>query len=138
MAVKITLSPTAIMPKLATPGSSGYDLYAPDDVLVEAGTIVVIHSGVSIEMDLWMEGQVRGRSSMNKRGRVVLLGTIDSDYRGVIGATVHNVTTAHQVIRRGERFAQLVFSDLMRQPLVVVDELTPTERGTGGFGSTGV
>lgn len=142
MKVKFKLSPGAQQPTRGTQGSGGYDLYAPDDIRIPAGRVVVVHSGVSLEMpESWkrvIEGQIRGRSSMNKRGLVVLLGTIDNDYRGVIGATILNTTAEDQVVRKGERFAQLVFAEVLHLDWEEAEELTETARGTGGFGSTGI
>lgn len=126
------------MPTRGTAGASGYDLYAPEGISIDPGRIVVVHSGVSIELpDATWEAQVRGRSGMNRRGLVVLLGTVDSDYRGVCGATIHNVTRRQQGIKRGDRIAQLVFSRVEHPDFIYVDNLSETTRGSGGFGSTG-
>lgn len=136
--VKILLGPDGQTPFLGSLGSSGYDLTAPRNYSIEPGRIIVVHSDVSIELpDATWEGQVRGRSSMNKRGLMVIPGTIDSDYRGVIGATILNTTTDRQDIKYGDRFAQLVFARVEHPKLVHVTELSMSVRGTGGFGSTG-
>lgn len=136
--IRFMLEPGAIAPKRGTPGSSGYDLYAPTDILIRAGQVVVIHSGVRIELpdDTW-EGQVRGRSGMSRRGLMVALGTVDSDYRGVIGATVANTGNEDAKVSKGDRYAQLVLARVAHPEWLLVEELTPSERGTGGFGSTG-
>ena len=138
--VRIALEPGAIMPTRGSAGSSGYDMYAPADVIVRRGQTVVIHSGVRIELpdDTW-EAQVRPRSSMSKRGLWVSVGTVDSDYRGAIGATVTNVSGEDQTVKRGERFAQLVFGRVEHLAFeqVEVADLSQTERGDGAFGSTG-
>jgi dUTP pyrophosphatase len=138
--IRISLDPGAIMPTRGTDGSSGYDLYAPEDVLFRPGQILVIHSGVHLELQSssW-EAQVRPRSSMSRRGLWVSLGTVDSDYRGVVGATMANLTREDQRIQKGERYAQLVIARVAHPAMVEVDAaaLTQTGRGAGWFGSTG-
>jgi dUTP diphosphatase len=136
--IRITLAPGARAPTRGSAGSAGYDLYAPTDVLIRPGQVVVIHSGVSIELpdDSW-EAQIRSRSSMSKRGLWGATGTVDADYRGVIGATLVNLGNEDAKVLRGERFAQLVFARVEHVAIDVVTELSETERGTGGFGSTG-
>lgn len=136
--VRIHLAPGAEMPTRGSAGASGYDLYAPQPVCVGPHSTVVIHSGVSIELpdDTW-EAQIRGRSGLSKRGLWIALGTIDSDYRGIIGATVANITNRTIIVQSGERFAQLVFARVAHPEFSVVDALGETSRGSGGFGSTG-
>lgn len=137
---KFALEPGATMPKRGSAGSSGYDLYAPTDVLIRPGQVVVIHSGVSIELpdDTW-EAQIRPRSGMSKRGLWVAIGTVDSDYRGVVGATVINLGNEDAKVNKGDRYAQIVFARVAHPGLEVVEAsaFTQTERGVGGFGSTG-
>lgn len=136
--VRFTLSDGAIMPKRGSAGASGYDLYAPTDVLIRPGQVVVIHSGVSIELpDATWEAQIRPRSGMSKRGLWVSVGTVDSDYRGVVGATVVNLGLEDAKVTRGERYAQLVFARVEHPTFEQVAELSATARGVAGFGSTG-
>ena len=143
--VRMALDDGAIMPTRGTEGSSGYDLYAPADVLIRRGAIVVIHSGVRIDLpDATWEAQIRPRSSMSKRGMIVVLGTVDSDYRGVVGATVINLSREDQTVKRGERYAQMVLARVSHPEIEVVEAscrggpgLTETARGEAGFGSTG-
>ena len=135
--LRITLSPDARMPTRGSAGSSGYDLYAPCDILIHPGQIVVIHSGVSLELPDGWEAQVRPRSSMSKRGLWGAWGTIDSDYRGVVGATIANLTSEDARILTGERFAQLVFARVEHVAMEAVQGVAATVRGDGGFGSTG-
>lgn len=136
--IRITLAPGAYCPTRGTAGSSGYDLYAPADIVIRTGEVVVIHSGVSVELpDETWEVQIRPRSSMSKRGLWAATGTVDSDYRGVIGATIANIGKDDARINRGERFAQMVFARVEHVVMDVVAELSVTVRGTGGFGSSG-
>lgn len=126
-------------PTRGSDGASGYDLYAPREHYIAPGQIVVIHTGVHLELPRDHEGQVRPRSSMSKRGLLVQIGTIDEDYRGEIGATIVNVSREAQQIQTGDRIAQLVIARVEHREweLVPIDELSTTKRGTGGFGSTG-
>lgn len=138
--VRIALAPGATMPKRGTAGSSGYDLYAPHDIMIRRGAVAVVHSGVHLELpDETWEVQIRGRSSMNKRGLIVLLGTCDADYRGVVGATIINLSQNDETIKAGERFAQMVICRVAHPEIehVEVDDLMKTERGHNGYGSTG-
>lgn len=137
--VRFTLQPGAIEPKRGTPGCSGYDLHALDGYYLQPGRTHVFHSGVSIELPVGYEAQVRPRSSMSRRGLLVHLGTVDQDYRGIIGATVTNLSTDAQRIDPDDRVAQLVIARVEHMPWVLVGEgqLSETKRGTGGFGSTG-
>lgn len=136
--VKFMLEPGAMMPTRGSAGASGYDLYAPADVLIRPGQVVVIHSGVSLEMpdDTW-EAQIRPRSGMSKRGLWVAIGTVDSDYRGAFGATVVNLGKEDAKVEKGHRYAQLVFARVAHPVLEVVETLGASARGSAGFGSTG-
>lgn len=135
--VRFKLDAGARQPTRGTDGSSGYDLYAPDDVYIVPQQVVVIHTGVRLELPRGYEGQVRPRSGLAKRGLWVSLGTIDSDYRGVIGATMINHGRESQKLKAGDRVAQLVIARVEHPTWVEADELTDTPRGEGGFGSTG-
>lgn len=135
--VRFKLDAGAKQPTRGTEGSSGYDLYALDDVYIVPQQVVVIHTGVHIELPRGYEGQVRGRSSLAKRGLWVSIGTIDQDYRGVIGTTMINLGRESQKLKAGDRVAQLVLARVEHPTWMQADELTDTPRGSGGFGSTG-
>ena len=97
-----------------------------------------IHTGVHISLPEGYEAQVRGRSGLNKYyGIVVPVGTIDADYRGEIGVVVYNLSNQEYTISLGDRIAQLVISPVVQAEWQLVDSLDETERGNGGFGSTG-
>lgn len=129
----------AKQPTRGSEGASGYDMYTPRDVYITPGQVLVIHTGVYLELPRGYEGQVRPRSSMSKRALLVQLGTIDHDYRGEIGATVINMARESQKLEAGDRIAQLVIARVEHHEweLVPVDDLSTTARGAGGFGSTG-
>lgn len=137
------IRPDAKIPVRATPGSSGLDLYAcleGDDSTMKIGADpVLVPTGIALEVPLEFDVQVRPRSGLTRQGVMVPLGTIDSDYRGEIFVTMYTIGTrgAHEV-RHGDRIAQLVIAPLATAQLVPVAELSNTERGPGGHGSTGV
>ena len=97
-----------------------------------------IHTGVHISLPEGYEAQVRGRSGLNRNhGIVVPTGTIDADYRGEIGVVVYNLSWEEYTIQPYERIAQLVISPVVQADWQLVDSLDETDRGEGGFGSTG-
>lgn len=131
----------AIGPYRATLGASGYDLTAVDHIVIQPGCVEIIDTYVIFEIPPGFEGQVRPRSSMG-RNKVILvnsIGTIDSDYRGTVKLQYLNLSNIPYVIEPGDRIGQIVFCEISSPALVHVDEteLRVTERGKGGFGSTG-
>ncbi len=132
------------LPAYATPGASGMDLHAALDtpLVLAPGERALIPTGIAIALPPGFEAQVRPRSGLALRhglGMVNAPGTIDSDYRGAIGALLVNLGTEPVTLRRGERIAQLVVAPVMRvQWEDIGDEpLEATKRGAGGFGHTG-
>lgn len=130
------------LPMRMSEGASGFDLYASIDTVLQQDEIRVVPTGIAIEIPAGYEGQVRARSSLAVRGVMLTngVGTIDSDYRGEIGVILTNLTTTPFVIEAGDRIAQLVIVKLPEVTLEEVPyiELTETDRGFKGFGSTGV
>jgi len=130
----------AVMPHFAHKGDSGFDLYTLDTVILGAGERRILPTGLKVCLPEGFEIQIRPRSGISaKTPLTVLLGTVDSGYRGEIGVIVHNTSKGEYVIKEGERIAQGV---VMRVPHVVFMEiaekdLPPSSRGTNGFGSTG-
>lgn len=130
----------AQLPVRATEGASGFDLYA----YLPGGDVTLgpdpqrVPTGVAIEFPRGFDVQVRPRSGLSLKGVGVALGTIDSDYRGEVLVTMWTFgsNTSH-AIHHGDRIAQLVISAIADLPLFEVDELTPSERGASGHGSTG-
>lgn len=153
MTVKIKkLSDAAIMPTKATRGSAAYDLYAPCDMRIKPGR-QVIDMMFAIELPLGYEAKIEPRSGYSSKGFAgaaasdmepdmrfdcdVLLGKVDSDYRGPIGVIVCNRDCRAFFIKRGQRIAQMTIYKSENADLREADELSDTERGTGGFGHTG-
>ena len=122
-----------------TSGSSGYDMFAIEDVVIYPNESKAISTGVFIEITEGYEGQVRGRSGLNFKHDIFCpTGTIDSDYTGDIGIILINHGKQAFIIQNGDRIAQLVFQKVEQAEFELVDSLEETQRGEGGFGSTGV
>lgn len=136
------LDDKAIVPTYGTAFSAGADLYACIDekVTIKENETVMIHTGISVEIPQGYGGFVFARSSLGcKRGLAPAnkVGVIDSDYRGEIMVGLHNHSGITQEIEPGERVAQMVILPYASARFVLADELEDTERGSGGFGSTG-
>jgi len=135
------LRPGARLPQRATPGASGFDLFAyieaPDGIRLGRDPVRV-PTGIAIEAPPGYDAQVRPRSGLSAQGVGVTFGTIDSDYRGEVLVTMHLFGSQESyTVRDGDRIAQLVISRLADLPVVEAQDLSPTERGRGGHGSTG-
>lgn len=145
--IRISQLPEAIglpLPCYATEGSSGLDLVAavPENtpVFINPGDRVLIPTGLSIELPPGTEAQIRPRSGLALKHGITVLntpGTIDSDYRGPIGIILQNHGRSIFPVHRGDRIAQIVFVPVLRVNLLPSVKLSGTERGLGGFGSTG-
>jgi dUTP pyrophosphatase len=132
--------PPLDLPRYETAGSAGLDLRADEPVALAPGERRLVPTGLAVEIPHGYEGQVRPRSGLALRlgvGMVNAPGTIDSDYRGEVGVILVNHGREPVAFARGERIAQLVISPVTRAELVLVEELAGSERGAGGFGSTG-
>ncbi|MBT3332262.1 MAG: dUTP diphosphatase [Rhodospirillaceae bacterium] len=130
------------LPARATMDSAGMDLLAAvgDAVVLPPGGRALIPTGLSLALPSGYEGQVRPRSGLALKHGVTVLnspGTVDADYRGEVGVILINHGEVPFTVRRGERIAQLVIAGLVDAVLEEVSELSESERGTGGFGSTG-
>lgn len=136
------LNPYAVVPTYGSPEAAGADLYACLDecVSIPAGKTVFIPTGLAMEIPKDCAGLIYARSSMGtKRGLAPAnkVGVIDSDYRGQVMVALHNHSQEEQVVQPGERIAQLLITPVFTPGFREVDDLTDTDRGTGGFGSTG-
>jgi len=138
--IEITLAGDARLPSYATPGSVGMDLRTPAGVRLEPGERKLVATGLRVAIPEGYEGQIRARSGLAVKHGIGLVnspGTIDSDFRGEIGVLLINWGDSTVELGAGERIAQFVICPVARAEWIVVDELTTTERGEGGFGSTG-
>jgi dUTP pyrophosphatase len=130
------------LPRYQSGHAAGMDLFAAveHDTVLAPGERALISTGIALAIPTGFEGQVRPRSGLAIREGITMLnapGTIDADYRGTVRLVVINHGGAPVTIRRGERLAQLVIARVERAVLERVEELPGTERGAGGFGSTG-
>ena len=137
------LRPGASLPNYETAGASGMDVRAclDEPVLVDRGGIVTVPTGLAFEIPFGCEIQARSRSGLARRNGIVVLnspGTIDSDYRGELIIVLINLGAAPFTIHHGDRIAQLVCAPVLRVSLAETDSLSETDRGAGGFGSTGL
>lgn len=133
------------LPIKATAGAAGFDLRAAvpqgESLEIKPGARCLAPTGLSIALPDGYEGQVRPRSGLALRFGVTVLnapGTIDCDYRGEIGVILINHGAETFIIRRGDRIAQLVIARVAACMFEPVADLTESERGSGGFGSTGI
>ena len=136
------LNENAIIPTYGSQFSAGADLYACEesDVVIGAGETKLIHTGLALEIPAGLVGLIYARSGLaSKRGLAPAnkVGVIDSDYRGEVMTALHNHGKESQVIEPGERIAQMVIAPYVTASFILSDELDSTERGEGGFGSTG-
>ena len=130
------------IPSYETTGSAGMDLQAflKEPVVLEPGKRMLVPTGLYMELPPGYEGQIRARSGLSLKHGIAMangVGTIDSDYRGELGVILINLGELPFEIRDGDRIAQLVISSHERIEWKL-DQLSPTERGTGGFGHTGI
>ncbi|GAB7140475.1 dUTP diphosphatase [Deferribacterales bacterium RsTz2092] len=140
--VKIKLLDVCLpVPAYQTAGAAGVDLCATRGGTLDAGQRDTIPTGLCVEIPDGYEGQVRPRSGLARKNGITMLnnpGTIDSDYRGEISVILFNSSNETFSYNKGDRIAQLVFSRVARASFVMASELSNTERGEAGFGSTGV
>lgn len=141
MELKVKLSDGAPLPRHAKPGDAGLDLTSRETVEIPPGGTRLVGTGVSVEVPEGYVGLCFPRSGLAAKQGVNLancVGVVDSGYRGEVMAALHNSTRdAWRVVNRGERVAQLVVVPFATCECVEVEELSGTERGEGGFGSTG-
>ena len=133
------LRPEARLPERATPGSTGYDLYAClDEDLVVGQEPTAVPTGIAVEAPPGYDVQVRPRSGLSLKGVQVTFGSIDSDYRGELLVTMYVLPYREpHVVRPGDRIAQLVVGRTADTAVKEVGGLSATRRGAGGHGSTG-
>ncbi len=136
------LHPNAVLPTYGSQAAAGADLYAclEEAVTIQPGEIFWVPTGIALEVPAGCAGLVYARSSMGaKRGLAPAnkVGVVDSDYRGEIRVVLLNHSKEPQTLQPGERVAQFVITPVLQPRYEEVAELSDTDRGTGGFGSTG-
>ena len=130
-------------PSYETEGSAGMDIraYLEEPVIIEPGKRALIPTGLFMEFEPGYEVQIRARSGLAVKYGISLvngIGTIDSDYRGEVKVALINMGEEAFAVHNGDRIAQMVISPVVQAEVEAAEELSDTERGEGGFGSTGV
>jgi dUTP diphosphatase len=134
------LTASAVLPTYAKPGDSGLDLHSAVDLTLPPGESRLVQTGIAIELPPGTEAQVRPRSGLARQHAVTVLnapGTIDEGYRGEVGVLLINHGRVEFQVTSGMRIAQLVVQRRLEVQVVESGDLSSTERGAGGFGSTG-
>lgn len=138
MKVKVKkLRPEAVLPTYATEGAACFDLFSVDKEIIGPNATKMIPTGLAFELPEDHVMMLFLRSSMSKRGFVSNTGIIDADYRGEVFFPVSNVAGGYLFVGPGDRLGQAMIIPRPRIEFEETEELTPTERGSGGFGSTG-
>lgn len=142
MTIKIINKSAYALPHYETEASAGMDLRAniQESITLKPLERTIVKTGLFIELPVGYEAQVRPRSGLAAKKGITVLnapGTVDADYRGEIGVILVNLSNEDFTIENGERVAQLVIAKHERAEWVEVEELSSTDRGAGGFGSTG-
>lgn len=142
--IKVKLDPGAIMPTRAHGTDAGLDLYSPVAVVVPARReswhkvgSVCIDTGVHVEIPAGYVGMIKSKSGLNVKHNITSEGVIDSGYTGSMVVKLYNHGIADITIQKGQKISQLVIMPIITPDLELVDDLEETERGNGGFGSTG-
>lgn len=141
MQIKIKRIENGKLPEYKTTGSAGADCYAriEKEIILNENDIITIPLGFAVEIPEGYEMQIRPRSGLAKKNKMVaILGTIDSDYRGEVCAILINHSRSIFIVKPNDRIAQAVVCPVIRAEWNLTDELSETERGEGGFGSTGI
>lgn len=134
------IDPAAILPSYAHPGDAGMDVRSVEELVIEPGDRSLVRTGLVMMLPPGYEAQVRPRSGLALKNGVTVLntpGTIDEGYRGEVGVILANFGAEPFKVEKGAKIAQIVIAPCTRAEIVETDEVDATERGEGGFGSTG-
>ncbi len=140
--MKVVLDPGAFMPTRAHETDAGLDLYSPVDAIVgsrlcDSGNSVCIDTGVHVEIPAGYVGMIKSKSGLNVKHNITSEGVIDSGYTGSMVVKLYNHGKTSVKIEKGQKISQLVILPIVTPDLELADSLEDTERGNGGFGSTG-
>ena len=127
----------AQLPVRSTKESAGYDLHTIEDGNIEPGQTKLFDTGLSFTVPEGTYGRIAPRSGLSKKGLLVNAGVIDRDYTGPVKIMLHNLTNETYIISKKDRIAQLILEKIELSDIKLVDSLVTTDRGEGGFGSTG-
>ena len=129
-----------LTPAKAHPDDAAFDLRSRVDLILEPGKAAIVPTGLFLELPVGYEAQVRPRSGLAAKHYITVLnspGTVDAGYRGEVGSILFNAGETAFEIHRGDRISQMVIAALPDVKMTLVDKLSETRRGAGGFGSTG-
>ena len=132
--------PDAVLPSYAHPSDAGMDVRSVEDLTIAPGKRALVHTGLVMLLPTMYEAQVRPRSGLALKSGVTVLntpGTIDSGYRGEVGVILVNLGDSEFQVRKGDKVAQLVIAPVTQPEIAETDAVDETDRGVGGFGSTG-
>ena len=135
------IHPDAVLPSYAHPSDAGMDVRSVEDLTIAPGKRALVHTGLVMLLPPMYEAQVRPRSGLALKSGVTVLntpGTIDSGYRGEVGVILANLGDADFQVKKGDKIAQIVIAPVTQPEIVETTEVDETDRGSGGFGSTGV
>lgn len=135
------IHPDATLPAYAHASDAGMDVRSIEDLTIPAGKRALVHTGLVMALPPMYEAQVRPRSGLALKHGVTVLntpGTIDSGYRGEVGVILANFGEADFEIKKGDKIAQIVIAPVTQPEIVEIESVDETDRGAGGFGSTGV
>ena len=133
--------PDAVLPSYAHPSDAGMDVRSIEDLTLAPGKRALVRTGLVMLLPPGHEAQVRPRSGLALKNGITVLnapGTIDSGYRGEVGVILANLGDAEFQVKKGDKVAQIVIAPVTQAMVEEVDFIDETDRGTGGFGSTGV
>lgn len=139
MEIKIKkLHPDAVVPSYAYATDAGMDLFSSEEITIPVGSTAVISTGIAMEIPEGYAGLIWDKSGLAvKYGLKTFGGVIDAGYRGEVKVGIRNFNTHEYVIKAGNKIAQMLIQKIESPRIVVVEELSDTPRGDGGFGSTG-
>ncbi len=131
------LHPDAILPKMQREGDAAFDIYSVDTVTLQPGDIKSIDCGIACEIPYSYKLMVNGRSGLATKGIFCHVGTIDPNYKGMIGTVLVNLSKEPYTINKGDRVGQVSLQPIVPTTFNEVDELSSSNRGAQGFGSSG-
>ena len=133
--------PDAVLPSYAHPSDAGMDVRSVEELTLAPGKRALVHTGLVMLLPPAYEAQVRPRSGLALKSGVTVLntpGTIDAGYRGEVGVILINLGDADFQVKKGDKIAQIVIAPVTQPEIVETEVVDETDRGAGGFGSTGV
>ena len=134
-------SETAIVPRYAYPGDAGCDLCSDEHVVLLPKTPTLVRTGIAIELPVGYEAQIRSRSGLASKYYITVFnspGTVDAGYRGELQICLYSFRNTEVVVNQGDRIAQMIIAPIVQACFSVVEQLSDSERGEGGWGSSGL